>query len=241
VTLPAVPALLSAFQATWPPAASWQDAGWTIRDGACGGKRVAAATQDAPDADPDAAIAAMRARGMDPLFMVRAGEDALDAALAERGFGRIDPTLIYAATVQAIAAPPPPVRLFDIWPPMAIMRELWSEGGTGPARLAVMTRAASPRTSFVARHQDKAAGVAFCAVHDGIAMLHAVEVAPAARRAGLGRLIVKGAAHWAAQQGAKWFGLAVTEANAPARALYDGLGMQLATRYHYRLQSGAST
>lgn len=236
MTLPPVDALLAVFQATWPPVASWQDAGWTIRDGACGGKRVAAATRDAPDADPDVAIAAMQARGMAPLFMIRLGEEGLDLALAQRGFKQIDPTLIYAAPVNAIAAPPPPVRLFDIWPPMAIMRELWSAGGTGPARLAVMARAGSPRTAFVARHADKAAGVAFCAVHNGIAMLHAVEVAPAARRAGLGRLIVQGAAHWAAHQGATCLGLAVTEANAPARALYDGLGMQIATRYHYRQQ-----
>jgi hypothetical protein len=94
----------------------------------------------------------------------------------------VDPSLIYAAPIVTLAEKPAAVTLFDIWPPLAIMREVWAEAGIGPARLAVMDRACAPRTGFVARIQDRVAGVAFCAVSDGIAMLHAVEVAPAVRR-----------------------------------------------------------
>ncbi len=43
------------------------------------------------------------------------------------------------------------------------------------------------------------------------------------------------AAAWAAAQGAATFALAVHGGNAPARALYAGLGMVEAGRYHYRL------
>ena len=37
-------------------------------------------------------------------------------------------------------------------------------------------------------------------------------------------------------QGATTFAVVVTEANAPARALYARLGMVVAGRYHYRLK-----
>jgi uncharacterized protein (DUF2237 family) len=46
------------------------------------------------------------------------------------------------------------------------------------------------------------------------------------------------AARWAEAQEAGWIAVAVTEANAPARALYVGLGMAEAARYHYRAAPG---
>ncbi|MEL6679458.1 MAG: GNAT family N-acetyltransferase, partial [Pseudomonadota bacterium] len=36
--------LYDAVEATWPAAHMWQQDGWTMRDGAGGGKRVSAAT-----------------------------------------------------------------------------------------------------------------------------------------------------------------------------------------------------
>jgi ribosomal protein S18 acetylase RimI-like enzyme len=169
-----------------------------------------------------------------PLAMLRPDQDVLDAELAALGYGMVDPTLVYAAPVADLAQKPPHVSLFDIWKPLAIMREIWAEGGIGPARLAVMDRAAGPKTAFIARLSDRAVGCGFCAIHDGVAMLHAVEIAPAFRRQGAARTMLHGAAHWAQGQGADWLALAVTEANAPARALYDAAGMQQMTRYHYR-------
>ena len=56
-------------------------------------------------------------------------------------------------------------------------------------------------------------------------MLHALEVAPFARRQGLGRGMTRAVAAWALAAGAATLALAVTRANAPARALYDRLGM----------------
>ena len=136
--------------------------------------------------------------------------------------------------MAAIAAPPRPVSLLHCWPPIAMQRQLWRDAGTGPARLAVMARAKGPRTAFIARHRNRAAGVAFCAIHDGIAMLHALDILPEFRREGVARNTVRGIAHWAAEQGAQTFALAVTVANHPARALYTSLGMTEALSYHYR-------
>lgn len=231
---PGAEALFAALDATWPAGRIIPCEGWRIRDGVGGGKRVSAASAIADIPDIDAAIAAMRAIGQPPLFMLRDGEAALDATLAARGFELLDPTLIYLAPAARLARKPPHVSLFPVWPPLAIMRDIWAAGGIGPARLQVMARACQPMTGLAARHDDRAAGAGFCAVAGPIAMLHAIEIVPSQRRRGVAENMLRGAAHWAQDHRAEWLALAVTAANRPARALYEKLGMQVAARYHYR-------
>lgn len=223
-------ACMAALAATWPAMRSWEQDGWTLRDGAGGGKRVSAAS--AGEGAHAADLAALMPDG--PLAMLRPEQAALDADLAALGYSVLDPTLIYAAPVVDLAQKPPHVSLFDIWPPLAIMREIWATGGIGPARLAVMERAPGPKTALIARLSDRAVGCGFCSIHDRIAMLHAVEIAEAYRRQGAARTMLHGAAHWAQGHGADWLALAVTEANAPARTLYEAAGMRQVTKYHYR-------
>jgi N-acetylglutamate synthase len=62
----------------------------------------------------------------------------------------------------------------------------------------------------------------------------AVEVAPPARRQGLGRHVVAGLAGWAVGHGATDVYLQVSEHNAPALAAYERLGFTEHHRYHYR-------
>lgn len=225
-----------ALLATWPPAAETALGAITLRDGAGGGKRVSAATLAGP-LNPEAvaaAEAAMRAEGRAPLFRLGDDQADLDAYLAARGYALVDPTLYYAAPAAQVASPPRPISLFPLWPPLAIQARLWAEGGIGPDRLAVMARVQGPKASFIARVDNRAAGVGFCALHGSTAMLHALEVTPEFRRRGTGRLMVTGIAHWAQAQGAETLALAVTQGNTPARALYEGLGMREAGGYHYR-------
>jgi N-acetylglutamate synthase len=226
----------AALLATWPPARETRLGPVTLRDGAGGGRRVSAATLDGPldPASIPAAEAAMREMGQRPLFRVRPDQTDLDAHLAARGYDIVDPTLFYTAPADALAAPPRPISLFGLWPPLAIQSQIWAEAGIGPARRAIMDRVAGPRAAFVARVDNRAAGVAFAALAGHVAMLHALEVLPQARRQGVGRLMVTGIAHWAQTQGADTLALAVTRANAPARALYTRLGMEQAGGYHYR-------
>ncbi len=234
MSLPAAAALFAALDATWPAQATEERDGWRLRDGGGGGKRVSAASPLGAGGDIAIAEASMRAWGTRPLFRLRPEDDALDAALAARGYRLLDPTLIMAAPVAQLAAKPPHVSLFDIWPPLAIMRDIWAAGGITAPRLAVMERAAWPKSGLIARIDDRVAGVGFCAMDGPVAMLHAVEVVPVMRRRGVGALMLRGAAHWARAQGAEWLALAVTEANSAARALYAGAGMEVVTRYHYR-------
>jgi len=228
-------ALPTALEATWPPAARHPCGPFMLREGQGGGKRVSAATLEgeASGAEIDAAEKAMQAMGQTPLFMIRA-QPELDQALAGRGYTKLDPTLFYAAPIDDIAEEPRAMSLLSCWPPLAIQRQLWAEAGTGPARLAVMARASAPRNAFIARYQNRAAGVGFAALHNGIAMLHALETVPDFRRQGVARYMVRGIANWARDQGAEWFALAVTERNMAARALYSALNMIEAGNYHYR-------
>lgn len=226
----------AALAATWPAAAVERLGPVTLREGAGGGRRVSAATLDGPF-DPGAlsrAEAELRARGKTPLLRVRRGQQALDAWAEARGYALVDPTLYYTAPIAALARPPRPVSLFALWPMLAVQAQLWADAGIGPARLAVMARAAAPKAAFLARIENRAAGVAFAALSGTTAMLHALAVPPGFRRRGVARLMVTGIAHWAQMQGATTLALAVTAANAPARALYDGLGMVEAGGFHYR-------
>jgi len=236
-SLPDAAELLAVLEASWPPAATSRAGPWRIREGRGGGQRVSAATAEEPvtEADIPQAEAAMRALGQRPLFMLRPGDEALDAALAARGYTSRDATNLYACPVTTLAEPPPPVSGFTLWPPLAIMEDLWAEGGIGPERLAVMHRAAPPKTGIIGRTRDRAAGTAFVAIHAGTAMIHALEVAPELRRAGTARNIMRLAALWAQDHGARHFALAVTAANAAGNALYSGLGMTHVAGYHYRV------
>ncbi|SDY19232.1 GNAT family N-acetyltransferase [Citreimonas salinaria] len=237
--------LFAAIHATWPAARTWSVAGFTLRDGDGGGKRVSCATWDGAAtgtaegglADAIARVeAAMREAGQPALFMVPAGADTLDTALAARGYAVADLTALWLCPVERLTdLPVPYLTAFCVWEPLSIMREIWAAGGIGPARLRVMERAASPKTGLFGRALDKPAGAGFCAIHDGIAMVHALEIAPPFRRRGLGAWMMRQAAFWARDNGADWMAVLCTEANAGANALYDRLRMELAGGYHYRI------
>lgn len=229
--IPDAATLYDVCEATWPPAQTHRAGGWTLRNGAQGGKRVSAATGQG---DIATAERGMRAMGQRPLFMIREGDGALDAALAARGYSRIDEVVLYAAPVTLLMDKPvPPVTCFHIWEPLAIMREIWALGGIGPARIDVMARAQT-KTGILARWNEKPAGVAFAGVHAGVAMVHAVEVLAHQRKQGVAEWMMRAAAFWGAEQGARHLAVLCVTANTPANALYTKLGFARAGTYHYR-------
>lgn len=224
---------MAALDATWPAAETVRRDGWVLRRGAGGGKRVSAATGAG---DITAAEQAMRAWGQAPLFQLPQGDDALDAALADRGYATIDPTVLYAGPAAALAGTGAHMGLAYIAQCRpALLDEIWREGGIGPGRLAIMDRVSCPHAWLMSRVGDKGCGAAFAGVDDDVAMVHAIEVLPTLRRNGAGALLVEAAARFALANGATSLTLAVTEANAPARALYERLGMAQVGRYHYRV------
>lgn len=228
--------LFEVIDATWPAASTREAGGFLVREGRGGGSRVSCASLEAPleHADLDAAIAAHKALDQQPKFIIRPGEEALDAALAERGFELFDPVVIYAAPLARLSAEVPPVTAFAHWPPLAITREVWSESEIGAGRQAVAERASAPKAAILGRTQDRAAGAAFVGIHAGTAMLHALAVLPEFRRKGLARNIMAEAVRWAAGEGAETLALVVRRKNEAANALYRAIGMEAACYYHYR-------
>lgn len=241
--MPAEPdaaALRAALAATWPPAETRRVGPWLLRRDGGGGRRVSAATLEARAAvaDIDAAATGMREWGQPALFQVWPEDGRLRAALEARGAARHDETALLAAPVAALAAAPWDGSVVVGDAPIALMREIWAEGGIGPGRVAVMTRAPQPRGFLLGRLGDRPVACAFVACAPGgaggrLAMLHGLEVTAGARRRGVATALMRAAAAWAGVQGAGWLGLAVVAANAPARATYAGLGFREVATYGY--------
>lgn len=235
---PDLPRLFDAVDKTWPAAVFVEAGPWLLREGRGGGKRVSATTARGTWRQDDIAAAekAMRLMGQAPLFMVRPGDEALDQLLAQDDYDIVDPVNLWLCPARQLTDRRlPPVTAFTIWEPLAIMREIWESGGISGARQNVMERVSGPKTSVFGRLSDQPAGAGFAAIHDGIAMVHALEILPSHRGKGLGRWMMRAVAFWAVQQGAEWLTVLCTTENAAANALYKSLGMQQVGGYHYRV------
>lgn len=225
-----------AFETTWPAAEYHDDGAFRTGRGLGGGGRISSTRALSSDwrADDISAVEAVHEGwGQRPMFRVPDTDAALSDALVQRGYLAGSPTAIMAIECAALAEPVPPLTMFDIWPPLAIQREIWAAGNISPPRQAAMDRVAVRRTAILGRVQDRAAGSGFIAVDGPVGMIHAIEVAPEFRRRGIAGLIMRFGAQWAASQGATRLALAVTRTNSGARAAYDGMGFAEMGGYSY--------
>ena len=180
----------------------------------------------------------MDALGQARLFMIRPGELELDKALEGRGYLLHEPTALWRCESAALAERPiPRLAVFEIWQPLAIMEDIWSEGGIGPARRDVMRRVVGCRTGLLARHADRPAGAAFVAGMKDLAMVHAVYIRPPHRRMGVGTWIMRAAAKWAIRRDCRTIEVLCSRANMAGGAFHASLGMQDVGGYHYRIQA----
>lgn len=231
------PDIARAFETTWPAAEYASAGGFLVGRGRGGGGRVSSARAARPnwtEADIARAETIQRSWNERPMFRVADDDAALAQALAAQGFRHGTPTAILAADCARLTAlPVPPLATFEIWPPLAMQRDIWSDGNVSAARQAVMERVALPKTALLGRMQDRAAGAAFVALDGPVAMIHAIEVVPALRRQGVAGWLIRMAATWAEAQGATRLALAVGRANTGARAAYDRLGFAELGGYGY--------
>lgn len=94
---------------------------------------------------------------------------------------------------------------------------------------------AVPAAFLGLREEGEIAALAFGVLHDGLLCCESVITGPAHRGRGYSRRLVAAMFDWAEAQGAKGVCLQVEAANAPAVALYRGLGLDTERfRYHYR-------
>ena len=214
------PDWFAVIDATWPAADFHRVAGWIVREGQGGGKRVSAASGSG---DISEAEAAQRALGQDLLFMIQDGQNALDTELEDRGYQIIDPVVVLARSLRSETIPASPSEGAT-----DASLAIWDKGGIGPARRAVMDRANGPKTVV---QQD--GGVAFVSCHDDVAMIHALEVDAAYRRQGVGAELEHTASAWAPTR--KIAALTV-ESNIASRRLFQNAGYCVVSRYHYRIK-----
>jgi GNAT superfamily N-acetyltransferase len=78
--------------------------------------------------------------------------------------------------------------------------------------------------------------VAFVAIHNAIAMVHALEVSKINQRQGFGRKIMRQIAGWASLNGAHYLSVITVHNNFPAKSLYEHLKMSEVGNYHYRIK-----
>lgn len=224
---------------TWPAAEFLTVGNWTIRKGGGGGQRVSSVTPNGPvtDADIDIAQEAQASLGQNLLFMIREGDEVLDGLLEARGYRIKDPVNLYTCPVENLTKlEPERMAGFAIWPPLAIINEIWADHGIDAARQAVMQRAKGPKTSILARQNDRVAGAAYVGIHNSVAMLHALEVVSDQRRQGVANNIMGVAAVWAQNNGATTFSVICVRDNTAANALYTSLNMENVGHYHYRIK-----
>lgn len=230
--------LYDVIDATWPAAEKWTDGPWTFRKGLSAGSRVSATTGSGTLADLPAAEAQMSAMDQPKLFMIRHGDTELDEMLAAQGYTIKDPVTLMNAPIDRIATErPPAVTTFEVWPPLAIEREIWLEDGVGPARVAVMERSTCTRTTILGRLDDTPAGTGYVGIHKGVAMFHGLVTLPRFRRRGLAQHMIRAMAFWAGENGAEEIALLVVKANGPANALYQRMGFEHVADYHYRIKA----
>ena len=227
-TKPSAQDLYDTIDETWAPFAKEIKDGWCIREGRGGGKRVSAANQEHVSAEIGTAEAAMAALKQPALFMIRDGFPTLEMHLAKRGYSIIDPVVMLARRV-ADKSSDLPADFLD--KPSSAQLAIWKDAGIDEHRVAVMDRVTGPKTFL---QTEGATG--FVAIHNEIAMVHAVEVDPDRRRKGLGRQLMLAASMWAGMKGAKTVSVIATRQNKPAQALYKGLGYEVIGHYHYRIK-----
>jgi N-acetylglutamate synthase len=186
-----------------------------------------------------AAVRLYRDRGLTPWFQLTgaAWPPGLEQELGVRGWETgTDRTLLLTGDIfreegsfEVRLAPQPHHAWLETW---------WSGDSRGGAThlgsaAAILARIRGPVAFASVVVGGACAGVALGVLVDGLLVLECVATIPDARRAGVARAAVGELGRWAAAQGATSTLLAVQEANGPALALYEALGLSEAGAYAY--------
>jgi GNAT superfamily N-acetyltransferase len=180
--------------------------------------------------------------GQPAIFRVPSIADpALDCALEARGYASEGETVVLCGAMDRFAASPgAEVRLLaepsSEW--LAAMANLqrYSPAQADTYR-RIVGAIAIPARFALAAADGAPATLAYGAIHDGLLCYESVITDPRRRRQGLARRAMAALAAWARASGAGGVCLQVAADNAPARALYAGMGLHEVYRYHYRRAS----
>ena len=229
----------TASEVCWPPLNKKSIGPWIIREGEGGGNRVSSTTANDCFTKKDIFLAEnhMSLLNQENIFHIRQKDSELDYILEGLGYSLVDKPLVYGSKIAKMSPPcVPPMTVFNIWPPLRIMKDIWKIGGTTDSRMAVMARCKVRKTAILGRIENKVAGCAFISEYKGIAILQSLFVLPNYRRKGLAGFIISESVKWASYKESSYLALMTDKYNKEARGLYDSLGMTVIDNYHYRVK-----
>jgi N-acetylglutamate synthase len=235
----------------WPALAQVFDDGWVLRFADGHTKRANSVNATYPsfgevEAKIDRAEAWFGGRGLPTIFRVTplAEPADLDARLAVRGYEAFETSrALYNPDLGAIvpAGLPDGVTLrLDASPSEGWLEAYLALSPLDAVKTAVLKRMLDlivPSACFGWLHEDgRPLAAAITVVQGGLMGTYDVVTAPAARRRGLMRSLLGHLTAWARREAGAVAGeIFVVATNAPAGALYEGLGYRELYRYHYRM------
>jgi ribosomal protein S18 acetylase RimI-like enzyme len=226
----------------WPALREVLLDGWLLRFSKGLTRRANSANPLGPvsHADLRACEALYRRSGLPTIFRILTLIDAsVDDRLAEAGYTREgESCVLYGPLEQIEAARDRDVRFLDQptsewFAGMAALQTHPSEQAVTYRR--IVGQLAIPAAFAELSDEGGTVALAYGALHNGLLCYESVITASRSRRRGYGRRIITALAAWAKDQGAVGACLEVEAHNAPARALYDAIGLKRELyRYHYR-------
>jgi GNAT superfamily N-acetyltransferase len=226
----------------WPALREVLLDGWVLRFSAGLTRRANSANPLRPvsHVDVPACEALYRRLGLPTIFRVLSLTDPLvDERLAEAGYAREGESCVLYGPIEDVeAARDPDVKLLEEatqeW--FAAMAALQSHSSEQAAIYRrIVSQVAIPAAFAVLSDEGGAVALAYGGLHNGLLCYESVITDSRRRRQGWGRRIVSALAAWARDEGAFGACLEVEARNAPARALYDAIGLKRELyRYHYR-------
>jgi N-acetylglutamate synthase len=173
-------------------------------------------------------------------------QERLDAALAERGYARMDETAVRTLNWSALEPAPwgdPRVEGVALG---SAFDEPWIEAfcacsgkeASGGTIKKILANVLCEKIVAAKAEGGRIVGCGYGAVERGYVGVFDIVVDPAFRGRGYGRQIVGSILGRAKELGADRAYLQVVSGNAPAERLYDELGFREAYRYWYRTKAG---
>ncbi|HEX3304121.1 MAG TPA: GNAT family N-acetyltransferase [Thermomicrobiales bacterium] len=216
---------------------------WLLRFGGGYTKRANSAYVMGIEPDLDSSVrieaAAAMMREQDLPLIIRESSLAVDPriseALRQRGFHRIDETIVMTAALPDPSGPEPEQVDLDTWLALYQRFEGGTRGSTAQYR-TLLTRIEQPTCYGVLRSAGEPVTIGQAVADGDWVGLYAIATDPARRRQGYGRSVVQRLLAWGSAQGATRSYLQVIATNTPAVSLYEQLGYVESYRYWYWVQ-----
>ena len=227
----------------WPALRTLLVDGWVVRLANGFSKRGNSASAYVPFARPVAAVieeieAIYRRAGQASIIRLTPLAPAGDAeALAARGYAPLDDTHLMTRRLREDDAPVDPTLRLDALPDAGWIDAFSRHNHHGPAYRETARQVAgliAHETTFATVMEGGEAVAWGHAVHErGLVGLFNIVVSPAHRRRGHAQRLTRSLMAWGRERGAHFAYLQVTDDNASAKQLYEGLGFSRSYMYRY--------